>query len=478
MKKIHLTLIFLFLIIMFANSASMLSLDIVSAQIMAIQNNSEIKISRMTRNLNQRSYIFGYSKYFPQFSTNFSFSNNVIYGIKENIARLYTDPYLINVTLNVDQMIFDGGESISSSIFKYYELGINGIELSEKEEKIKSDTENQYSEIVFTKDKIEEQKRSLEIMQKDSITYKKKADLGVITQIEYKEFLLQINEQELSLITSQKEYYFLLIAFKQLLNLDPDLELDLTTPIEIKNTEIKDDLYEVFLKKALYNTSKSNSTKLAYYKSQTKQAMTYLTLLPKLSMKFSYTFEGNNFPLNKKNWDLSFKVAWDLPLFPINANSSVKFPSDNKDSQKQIDQTNEMLGTFKTDADIKILDNLDGLNKFEQSSIETYKSKTEYEKFIMDLKINIKKNIWSFNEQVKTLNLNLDKVKLLEEKLKIQQVKFDVGESRFLDVIDSEVKLYQTKITVIETKTKIYKQIVELQNLTGFKKDELNGIIQ
>ena len=115
---------FLLLIVLINNYifSELLKLDLNGAIDLAVSNNIEIQITKMQHNLKRRSYWLGFSQFFPQFSTDFSFSNMVLYNYQNDFTTYYSDSYKNMIKLNVNQLVFDGGESIASTLLKYYEI--------------------------------------------------------------------------------------------------------------------------------------------------------------------------------------------------------------------------------------------------------------------------------------------------------------------------------------------------------------------
>lgn len=453
-------------------------LKIETAQFLAVLNNDEIKIARMNQRLMQRNYGLGFTKFLPQVATSYSFSNMILYSLPSDSISVYTVPYMQSVTLSVNQMVFDGGKLFSNTYFKYYELSLLKRELSEREEKIYTDMEALYSEVYFLGKKVEQQRQNVEVLRKEEEIVRRKTEMGVVTQIEYKEFLLQLNEAELNLIQQRRGYDFMLEELKDIIGLDEGIGINLVSELVVMDYTIDEALIEEFSKLTNKQNSKSNSMKINFYKSKIKQIMTYISFAPTVDLNFSYQWEGDEWPLYRKGWTLGFSVVWDLPGFPVKVSGNAEFPTSNEDNLSKIDTTTEMLGNVQSKADIKLFQNLEAFNKFEQANIELFKAKNEYERYVKNTRRQIKKLIKEYNELIELLFINREREKLIEEKLSIEKVKYEQGSLRHIDIVKSEMALYATRLTILDTSNKIYKSIISIKTLTGISTEEFYAIIK
>ncbi|MCG8571883.1 MAG: TolC family protein, partial [Spirochaetes bacterium] len=447
-----------------------LKLDLITAQNLAVNNNIEHHISHMKHKLMKSSYLMGFSSFFPQFNTRLTLGNRMLYNVQDYTTRLYSDPYSIELTLGVDQLLFDGGVSISKVYFKYYEISLLGKELEEKEQAIRTEIESIYANVIFLQSRVEEQKKNLELLRSKLTIREKNLELELITQLEYQELLIQVLEAEINLSTDKRKFDFALHELKQLINVESDVEL--VSKIEIRPLEVKPDQEEFFIHKTLMNNSKSNTLKLAKYKSRAQQVSTYLTLCPKVSMNFSYTFEGENFPLKRKEWSLGFNFNWQLPAFPINITPKIKYPLEDEEYEKYMDKSQYQLGELETSTTTKYFHQPQSINKFQDANIEFYKSHLELEKYIKNTNKTMKQTLKEYNELVKLYSLNLKRIELLEEKLKILLLKKQLGEARLIDIIESENSLFSSRIKNIDIGNQIYKKIITIKNMAGVSTEE------
>lgn len=468
MKYILLPILF---IVNFTISSECIKIDLTTAQNLAIINNLDIVTEKLNYNLNKRSYFMGFTKYLPQFNTSFSLGNMLFYTYDTEKLQYYKDPYDYRFVIGADQIIFDGGDFITSTYFKYYEINLTGKELEEKEALARMEIETLYGQIVFLNKKVIEQKKNIEFLEADMKIMQKNLELELITELDLKEIKLNKIEAEINLSQDITKYEYALIGLKRLINIDSDIEL--TYIPEIKSFVIDKEAEEYFKRKTLMNTSKSNSLKLNEYKTRAQQVATYMSLLPQLTMNFSYTFEkdpddeSKTFNLKKKSWAFTFNMTWKLPGFPVNFKPAIKFPLDNKKYQDTIDKNNELLGENRSDVDVKYLNEIDSINKFEKANIDMYKAHLQNDKFIKDVDRDINKLIKEYNETIRVYNLSSDRTKLLEDKHVILQLKYKLGEARYLDITENENKLMSSKINLIDISNQIYNKIIEIKKLTG-----------
>lgn len=453
-------------------------LDLESAQHMAIMNNKEIKIKQMTQNVSERKYWMGFSKFLPQLSASYNLSNMVVNTFENNHTTIYDQPYMQSLTLSASQLVFDGGQMIANKYMQFYDIKILSKKIDEEQKRINTTVEALYSEIYFLKKKIEQQEKKLNYLNKEYAIIQAKLGLELITELDYNEFLLKLNEEEIQLSQVKRRYFNLTSEFKYMLGLDDELAINLLSRLEVADLEINEKYVETFTLMTLSHNSQSNSIQLNLYKSKLRQIMTYMTFIPTINMNFNYNFEGKSWEMEKKGWDLGFAFSWNLPGFPITMKNSLKFPLADDEKQDLIDQKKQMLGVLETGGDIKFFHDLESLNRFSEAHIEYLKAQYEQEKYLNETEKNIKKTIKEYNEYIQILRLNQKREKILEKKIEIEKVKFQQGSGRFLDVLQSEMKLFETQITIIDTENKLYKNIINIKNLTGISTDEFYQTIK
>lgn len=453
-----------------------LKLDLETARQLAIMSDSDIKVGRMNMRLKRRAYIFSFTRFAPQFSTSFSLSNAVLYDNMTETTTYYNDPYLINVGLSVNQLVFDGGQSISDSYFKYYELALMTKELDEKMEQLNGRVEELYSSLAFALKKVKEQENHLAYMDERLKIIEEKRSMELITELDYREYLLGRNEAEIGLSQARRNYRFLLLSFQALLGIEEDVELTTNFDLDYPLVDLK--LAPYFQELALSNTVKSQSVRLNLYKTKAQQVTTYLSLSPQVNLNFTYEFEGQGFPLYKKGWNLGINFKWALPGFPVDFSQSYKFPTDDGDKLKQIDQSRQMLGELKSSASIKYFAQMNEFNKFEKANIDLYKAKSDFDEYRRRTANSVLKFVEEYNEQVRMSRLKAEKIKLLEERLEILKLRYELGEARVIDIMENENKLFSARLAQIDSKNRLAKLVISIKAITGLNSDELFATIK
>jgi outer membrane protein TolC len=474
LKKISVLIVFFLPLMIFSETVKV---NLSQAQMLAVLNDTDLRIAKATQKLSTRSYYMGYSKFFPQFSTNLQMTNFSLYEINNNRLNYYTDPYETKLGVQVDQLLFDGGELIFQTYFRGYEVNIMGKENDEKEQAIKEKIEGIFCDLTYEEEKVAELEKKLKYLQEEKPIIEKKLNLLTITELEYKEFLINMNESEINLIQEKRKNKLMLNDFKDLINVGREVDVKLESDIDIKETRIPESALTIFQEYSIRNRSKSMSLMLKNYNAKIKQVLTYIALAPKINSSFVYNFLGNGYPLYKNDWTLTISLNWNLPFFPTEISSATKFPTDNTNMLGKTDRNTEMLGDVKTNIKTKYFDNMESINSFEQSQLNAYKAQVDYDKYVSDNEKKLTETIGEYNELLDLLRLSRNKIELLKDKLKILKVKLDQGTARYIDVLEAENSLFSAEMNFINNKNQIYKKIITLKSLTGITKDEFYQII-
>lgn len=424
---------------------NIIKLDIGSAIAKAVEHNFSLKNNILDNDSNLLSAYTFWNKFLPSTNLSASIGNNYTYKTvtdeKTNIVTNSEDTtktlslgFNISLTLGA-KMFFEIRQTISdyNNGMINYQIALNKLKVSIKKF---------YYNLIILKEQMDLENNKLENAKRRLDATMIKYRIGVASEIDK----LQSEYDYKSILFENKKandsYDSNIFELKQMLGIDPDKKIELTSNIpeatnidynELKKLSAGDNLDIQLIQQQLISEQNTRDQYIA-------------SLTPSISFSYSASTSFNKDPLSdqwfndlKDDWDKSgtFKFSVSVPIDPLFPFSSV--------------QNNIIKGQLS----IKKIEN----------SLEDQKEKN---------KLSITQsiiNLGQTKEDISTLSANID---LADNTYKQIEKLYNAGGKSFLDLKDAENNLFDAQIKLLNAKYNYLTNLLDLNYLLNI--DEKKGV--
>jgi len=415
MKKIALSLL---LFSSYLNAGYTNTISLKSCIDMAMNTHPDINIAKQNIKFNQLNENNIIGDYLPQVSVNLEYNptKTIVLPVNGQFNTIETDGYSAN--LNLSQKIWDYGRTFDS--LKINQNNINIAKYSLKDTKIglALRTKLKYEEMYFYKKAVEVLKNDVEVKTELYKQAQAQVKEGVKSQIEEKRFLSALYNSKDTLMNTQLDYEKSKESLSILINskLGYDIVLE---DSEIDNhyliyVDKRYDLHNAPGSKILLEDIKRNSHNIKYIQKQH-----YGSINLKANLSYQNTIN---------EYDTSYVgIVLDLPLYNGGKISN----------QVQQARINKLKSDYKLSSKLKLLK--DDLN-------------------------NSVKDARKFHQTIASKKLQITNA---EETLDIVTTRWKVGMATYIEVLDSNSILLNSKLNLLQNKLGLKQTLHRLEYLNG-----------
>ncbi|WP_425391222.1 TolC family protein [Ekhidna sp.] len=410
----------------------------------ALENNEQVKIKQLDREIAEAEVRKTISMGLPQANVNGGLNYNFEPqkslldpasfpggggGTTEDIEVSFQQKYDGNIGLGVDQLIFDGSYFVGLQAAKTYK------ELSTKEfQKSKIDIVEAVSKAYFNALIAEEQLELLEknINRLDTLLNETREmyEAGFAEKVDVDRIRVNYNNLRVELSRSQqlKDISRKLLKFQ--------MGLDLRQPIELL-----EDLEEVEVNTPVVPSQNFEyNQRIEYSQLQTNRNLAYLDMknnkvqyLPKLYARFGY------------GWNTAAASGSDLFV-----------------SRRWLDN-----GAIGITASIPIFDGFLKSNKIQQNRLQVKQIENQMSYLEKSIDLEIEQSQISLNSQLETLEVQKQNVELAQEVYDISKIKYQEGVGSNLEVIDADASLKEAQTNYLNALYQAITSQIELKKALG-----------
>lgn len=436
--------------LIFIQSAASQQKDIiityVDAQIMALKSSDDLEIAALGLTLAGQKLKLSNRIYFPRVSVGYKDANSVITGSSDNRQH--------QLSLSVEQLIFDGGTTAAQQELSFIQLDIEKRGLKLKQEELMDNVWNIYHSILILQEKIKIQKQNFQLAEDQLLIVETQLRLGAIREIDFIETKLQITS--LSQGISETEYQLddAMLSFKQMISVPSEITVILEESINnsYNGTAITVGV-DIIYALALKNSAQLYSMNAQLLQKQKELEFSSRTYIPQISGTFSLNFSGEAFPLGSPSINAGIRIAFPDRLFPLSTSFNL---SSSKNSS-----------TLSTDNNLGIAEDFSApLTKTEIKTGLQYLGEQK-KLFLKNLYTEIERSFRAFENMRERIGIRRSSLELQKRKLEINEKQLELGEITSLDVLKTRSELVSTETEMLEQVLAIMQAERGLEKLIG-----------
>lgn len=440
------------------DDTSILYLDLEKAENIGIENSPELKMISSQQKIKKLIVNENWRQYFPTASIRWDRSSSII----ENTADSRNQRF----TLNLDQVIYDGGRRSLALDASLGELALAKYDVKIALNKLRFKIRTLFFSILSKKSQLLTLERSIK-RQSDQLYFaNRELNLGETTKIKVLELENRLNEIILQEKTAKIEYESQIQEFKILLRLKSNSIIKLIGNI-LGDVDYN---YRNFDEENLINMASNfrieiDKAKAEHLQTQSKYKYAQTFYIPTVSVGGFHGYRGDEYPPREREYGFNFKVS--MLLGPNSLQDTGNFTSRNENNDRFL-TSSTTLGIY---------DNLQYQREIVTSGNAAYQAKVNLNQIGDIIASEVKKSLNSYRVSWDAMKQADENVSLFEKRIQIKEEQVRLGEAPRTELAETEIRYLEAKNAQIASRLRFMSSIAELELATGLSLDQL-GLIK
>ena len=416
---------------------------------LAIEASPDLRFAIKEQKLRERAWVYGMRIFFPRFSL----------GVQENdrIQEIGSDSFMKNYSLNVDQLIWDGGRILRSRKIEKMEIGIYNSRLSRMADEIEETALSVYRNILSARAILEIREAALYSFYEQLKILEKEVELGLALPVDLAEAQVELTQAEIEKKSLEADLIELEYQFADLLGLE--ILPQLSEKIDVNRA--------AFLPSLLMSVSLAQEknpdlaeARFLINKREAELKIASRSWIPQLRLNCSFGLSGQNYPLSRYNWSVGLIVEFAHPWLQ----NSFAFQ---RGWEAPRDQTASLQNSFTPAPDPGA-----ALGKRQSAislNLEREKYTQAYERIGRMVQTSIQKCLLAENKR----RLSLEALDAAERRCHLEEIRLDLGQLTRLDLIKAQLSYTEKEIACVEAAINLLSAEREFEKLLDLKPGEL-----
>jgi outer membrane protein TolC len=280
------------------------SLSFEEAGRLAAGASAELKNARSLRALREGVWVLSLRAFLPQLT--------FLVSEDERLSRISADSFVKTYSVNLDQLLFDGGRTRAQRNIERSELVLLSGELKRNEGEIIEGTLSMYRQILLLRMIIGIRHRALIALGEQRRILEEELALGLVRDMDLMQAELTVKEADLELRSFIIRLEELESQFTELLGLDRMPEL--TETVDINRSPFIPGT-EAIHRAALDRNPGLRQLLHGIMQKEGELKLSSRSWIPTVRATGSFSVSGQNYPLTRWNWSLGFSIQFSSPWF-------------------------------------------------------------------------------------------------------------------------------------------------------------------
>jgi len=440
------------------NSTAPKTLTFAQAANLAVESSVDLRHSRASLALLEKTWAWGVRAYFPQF--NISISEN------DRLQQTGSDSFVKNYGLGIEQLVWDGGKISMTRKLEKMELDISSSKINIMANEIAETAIAAYRKILSSRAVLAIKKDALKILEGQRKILSEEAMLGLSLPIDLAGADISIADSKIDILTHELEqdeiekHFLEILGIEYMPILTEKVDVYREAVFPFKNASISS------AAGALAKEQNPGLIEARYSITKKQMELKYITnsWIPNVRLTGNFSLTGQRYPLTRYNWSFGISVDFSSPWLQnkLGAQTGWEPSSPGKNDRTAIVQTN--ITPFPDPAS--------GFGKEQAKlalALEQEKYQIASERISRTAAIALEK--CGFIEQKRILAI--EAAALGAERCKIEEIKLNLGHITRLELMEIFIEQTQREIAVIEAATALLEAERELERFLDLKPGEL-----
>lgn len=281
-----------------------LSITFADAARLALGASKDLRNEYAQRAIREGAWVWGRRAYFPRM--NFSISED------DRLSEISADSFLKNYSVNIDQLLWDGGRTAMGRRIEKAGLNLMGTQLERMAREIAEGAVSAYRSLLFSRAVLEIREAAWESLEEQRRIMAREAELGMVLEMDLIAAGISVAEARLEIISLQLDLTEAERQLAEALGLEkiPLLseQVDIRAKMVIPSPEMIRSLAE----------GRNPDLLAARYAIQQKQEelkFASRSWMPNVRFNGTFSLSGQEYPLSRYNWSVGISLDFSSPYF-------------------------------------------------------------------------------------------------------------------------------------------------------------------
>ena len=432
-----------------AISGADLSLNFAQAAEMAVAASPELRNAYAEYAIQQQAWSLGVFKFFPRLG--FSVSEN------DRLQELGPDSFIKNYTVNMDQLLWDGGKTYMARSLQRMELNAAFKRLDRMVAEIAESALAAYRSVLSSRAVLAIREASLESLAGQRSILASEVSLGLALPVDLAEADLTIAGAEIEIISLRSDLAEMELQFAEILGME--LLPDLSEKVDIRRSAALPG-HEAAHALALERNPDLSEARLAIIKRQAELKYAGRSWIPSLRLQGSFGLNGRAYPLTRYTWSVGINIElagpWLQNTFSMQAGMEPPYDHTAQLQNNTVPYQNPEAGLSKRQAE-QVL------------ALEQEKYRLAVDRMARFARRGIEKCAMADTMR----SLAVDAIGLSAERLRLEEVRLSLGHITRLDLMEAMLEYARKEIEAVSAAVGLLEAERELERLMDLKPGEL-----
>ena len=455
MKRMEILLLLFFALTVFpvlADSVADSGFSFADAARLAVETSEELRNEYAARALREGAWQWGIRAYFPRLS--------ITASEDDRLSEIGSDSFLKNYSLNLEQLVWDGGRLSLSRKTERAELDLAGNKLRQMASDIGEAVVSGYRDVIIGRSILEIREKTREFLEEQRRIMEREVQLGLVRQSDLIEAEITVALAELESISlemdlEEAEWHLAdklgleklpLLSERIDIHRSPVLPRPITACalVESRNQELAAFRYSIAKRQAELKTAS-------------------LSWVPSLRLTGSFGLSGRRYPLSRYNWSLGLVIDFSLPWISGNLGASTGWdpPYDrNAHLQQSVVPVPDPGAVFSTRA----------------AELALNYERSRYQTALKEILSIVEKGIKTCALLDKKRLLTMEALELEGERFRLAELKLSLGEITRLDLVEIRLDYEKREAAVVEAAASLLQAERQLERILDLAPGELAAL--
>ena len=410
---------------------------------LAVAASAEIRAFRARRALREGAWALSLRAYLPQLS--------FVVSEDERLSLISADSFTKTYSINLEQLLFDGGRTRTARAVERAELNILSGELKRNESAVIEAALSFYRQILLSRMIIVIREAALISLKEQKRILEEELMLGMVIPLDLIHADITVREAELELMSMKLQNEELEKQFMELLGLDDMPEL--SEQADIYRSPVIPDA-EAVHRSTLNSNPDLQRIVHSIMQKETEAKFASRSWIPAVKATGTYSVSGQHYPLNRQSWTAGITFTFSSPWFGGSTGGSAGW-------EPPYDKTARLQGSFTP-----LPDPASGLSA-RQAGLALALERENYQNALDRLarQAALEVNNLQLNEQRR--ELAVESLKLGAEKYRLSEVLLSLGRITRIELMEERLEYEKKEMLAVEAAIALLEAERSLERFIG-----------
>jgi outer membrane protein TolC len=419
---------------------------------LAVSASRDLQNEKAGQAIKQNSWTLGRRAYLPKLT---------LQAAEDDRLSVYdSDTFSKNFSVNVDQLLFDGGRLIFSRRLERARLELSASGIESLSGDIAESAVSAYRDILIARETLAIRKRGREALAVQRRILQKEVELGLALHSDLDEADITLAEALVEIMSLETETAEMTSQFLDVIGLDTLPEL--IEKIDVSRKAVLPDVQKA-ASLALERNQELKTAALSVKQKKEEARFAALSWIPSLRATGSFSTGGSRYPLTKYSWQAGLSIEFASPYINLNSGANYGYSGRN-------DRTARLSGSAAP-----LPDPASSLTARQAKSALVYereKYEDAFRRLPRRVELAADKCLFAENKRL----LAAEMVRLARNKLEVLKVKHHLGHITSIELIEAQTSVTEKEIALVQAASAVMAAERGMERLLDLQPGELRNL--